>query len=190
MRIAVVGGIGSGKSEFVKVAREMGVRCVSADEINADLMQNPDYIAKIASAFPTAVKDGKINKATLSAIVFSDSEMRGKLNAIAHPQILARITAISENVLIVELPLLIESGAADLFDNIVLISAPLEQRVQRLVRDRGMSEESAQAVIKAQVNEEELRQLATQVIINDGSIERLRKSAAELIGQLCNINKG
>lgn len=190
MRIAVVGGIGSGKSEFVKVAREMGVRCVSADEINADLMQNPDYIARIASAFPTAVKDGKINKATLSSIVFSDSEMRGKLNAIAHPQILARITAISENVLIVELPLLIESGAADLFDNIVLISAPLEQRVQRLVRDRGMSEESAQAVINAQVNEEELRQLATQVIINDGSIESLRKSAAELIGQLCNITKG
>lgn len=187
MRIAVVGGIGSGKSEFVKVAREMGVRCVSADEINADLMKNPDYIAKIAASFPSAVKDGKINKATLSAIVFSDSDMRAKLNAIAHPQILEQITEISEKILIVELPLLIESGAADLFDNIVLISAPLELRVQRLIRDRGMSEESAQAVIKAQVDEEELRQLATHIIVNDGSIEKFRQSATELIWRLCNL---
>ncbi|MBD5092165.1 MAG: dephospho-CoA kinase, partial [Clostridiales bacterium] len=76
MRIAIVGGIGSGKSEVLKVARDMGLACLSADEINAELLKTPEYIAEIATAFPAAVKDGGIDKAALAKIVFSDDSAR------------------------------------------------------------------------------------------------------------------
>ena len=72
MNIALIGGIGSGKSEVLKVAREMGIAALSADEINAGLLKSPEYIEKIAAAFPGCVVCGVVDKARLASEVFSD----------------------------------------------------------------------------------------------------------------------
>ena len=91
MRIAIIGGIGSGKSEAMKTAAELGFSTLSADEINSGLLQSPDYINEIAVAFPTVVASGSVDRKKLADIVFSDEIELKKLNAIAHPNILRRI---------------------------------------------------------------------------------------------------
>lgn len=73
MRIAVIGGIGSGKSEAIKAAAELGIHTLSADEINSKLLCDADYIREIAAGFPQAVKDGAVDRRLLADIVFSDS---------------------------------------------------------------------------------------------------------------------
>ena len=65
MKVAVTGGIGAGKSEFMRAVKELGIRTYSADEINAELLRDKRYIEKLSEAFPLAVKDGKVDKAAL-----------------------------------------------------------------------------------------------------------------------------
>lgn len=176
MRIAVVGGIGAGKSTVLDVARSLGIKTLSADEINAELMRDKAYIAKIANAFPSAVQNGVINRAELAKLVFNDDGKRSKLNAIAHPLILERIKADTSDPLAVEMPLLIESGAADMFDEIVLVCTPAAVRILRVkLRKSGHSHTLKR--MRAQVKEKELKAVATRVLYNSGSKQRLIKNA-------------
>ena len=71
MKVAVTGGIGAGKSEFMRAVKELGIRTYSADEINAELLRDKRYIEKLSEAFPLAVKDGKVDKSVLREEVFS-----------------------------------------------------------------------------------------------------------------------
>ena len=68
------GGIGAGKSEFMRAVKELGIRTYSADEINAELLRDKRYIEKLSEAFPLAVKDGKVDKSVLREEVFSDEK--------------------------------------------------------------------------------------------------------------------
>ena len=75
MKVAVTGGIGAGKSEFMRAVKELGIRTYSADEINAELLRDKRYIEKLSAAFPLAVKDGKVDKVALREEVFSDDRV-------------------------------------------------------------------------------------------------------------------
>ena len=183
VKIAIIGGIGSGKSEVLKVARQMGVATLNADEINAELLSSPEYIADIARVFPTAVVGGTVDRRRLADIVFVNDKEREKLNAIAHPRILARIKEDKRNPLVVEMPLLFECGAQDIFDEIVLVRTPLDTRLARLEK-RGLDRESAIKRINAQAREDELMTVATRVIDNSGDIETLCKNAKFLFVEL------
>ena len=136
MKVAVIGGIGTGKSEVLKVAREMGIACLSADEINAELLRDPQYVAKLSERFPECVVCGVVDKPRLSALVFSDKESRLALNAIAHPEIKKRIEGNAADPLVVELPLVYESGMRDAFDEIVLVTAPRRVRAHSYAHHR------------------------------------------------------
>lgn len=182
MRIAIIGGIGSGKSEVVKVAREAGIFCLSADEINADLLKSQEYISKIAAIFPTVVKDGEVDKKALAHIVFQNDEMRKKLNSIAHPEIMSKIRECDISPLVCELPLYIEGGDRA-FDEVILVHACLIKRIKRL-KCRGLSNREAIARIRSQASESELKKYATYVLNNNGSIERLRADARCLFDEL------
>ena len=142
MKIAVIGGIGSGKSEVMKVAKEMGITCLSADEINDALLHEPVYISKIASRFPECVAHGVVDKPKLASVVFSDEKKRRALNDIAHPEIARRIAECDADPLAVELPLALESGMATAFDEVILVSAPKSLRLKRLER-RGVPGEDS-----------------------------------------------
>lgn len=175
MRIAIIGGIGSGKSEVMKIAKERGFFCLSADEINSELLKTPTYIQKIASAFPTVVKDGEVDRKALASIVFGDANARAKLNAIAHPEIMRRIAECKESPLAVELPLFVEGGD-EAFDEIVYVKAPILKRIARLRKGRGMSAKQAIARIKSQVPSSVLRAKSTIVINNSKSLALLSKN--------------
>ncbi|MDE6302132.1 MAG: dephospho-CoA kinase [Clostridia bacterium] len=183
MRIAIIGGIGSGKSEVLKIARQMGVAALSADEINAELLALPEYIAEIARVFPAAVVNGTVDRHRLAEIVFANDNEREKLNTIAHPRILARIKDDNRSPLVVEMPLLLECGAQGMFDEIVLVRTPLDTRLERLEK-RGLDKESAIKRINAQASEDELMTVATRVIDNSGDIETLCKNAKLLFNEL------
>ena len=90
MKIAVIGGIGAGKSEVLGAAREMGITCLSADEINAELLKDPDYIAELEKRFPDCVVCGVGDKTRVSARVYSGNNSSLELNAREHRRIQRR----------------------------------------------------------------------------------------------------
>lgn len=183
MRIAVIGGIGSGKSEVMKIAKERGFFCLSADEINAELLKTPSYIQKIATLFPSVVSNGVVDKGALAKIVFSDRDERKKLNALAHPEIMRVISECKESPLVVELPLFIEGGD-EAFDEIVYVRTPLFKRISRLKKGRGMSVKQAVSRIRSQVPSAVLRAKATIVIDNSRSLSALQARANETFNQI------
>lgn len=178
MKIAIVGGIGSGKSEVLAVAKALGYATLSADEVNAELLRDGDYVERLRKLFPTAVKNGVVDKSVLSAIVFSDENERLKLNALAHPEIAKRIKAVGDAV--VELPLALESGVIGLFDEIILVRCSLETRLNRLEK-RGVDRERAKKIIAVQVPDSALEKVATAVIDNDGTVAELREKATRML---------
>ena len=183
MRIAVIGGIGSGKSEVMKIAKERGFFCLSADEINAELLKTPSYIQKIATLFPSVVSNGVVDKGALAKIVFSDRGERKKLNALAHPEIMRVISECKESPLVVELPLFIEGGD-EAFDEIVYVRAPLFKRISRLKKGRGMSAKQAVSRILSQVPSAVLRAKATIVIDNSRSLSALKERAYKTFNRI------
>lgn len=182
MRVAIIGGIGSGKSEVLKIAKEKGFFCLSADEINANLLVSPSYIAKIAAAFPTVVKDGAVDKKALANIVFFDDEQLETLNAIAHPEIAKVINECAEPLVAAELPIVLESVIGE-FDEILFVSTPYRTRIKRL-KGRGLDESQAKARMRAQVKPSELKKIATYIVDNSGSLDDLRVNAGKIFDEI------
>ena len=167
MKVAVTGGIGAGKSEFMRAVKELGIRTYSADEINAELLRDKRYIEKLSAAFPLAVKDGK----------------RKTLNALAHPEIRRKIEEITGDA-VVEVPLLFESGMTDLFDRVIVVTAGEDVRINRIVSTRNISKDLAKNIIKNQTTDDERIKRADYVAINDGTRKDLYEQAKNIIKRI------
>lgn len=183
MKVAVTGGIGAGKSEFMRAVKELGIRTYSADEINAELLRDKGYIEKLSEAFPLAVKDGKVDKAVLREEVFSDEKKRKTLNALAHPEIRRKIEEITGDA-VVEVPLLFESGMTDLFDRVIVVTAGEDARINRIVSTRNISKDLAKNIIKNQTTDDERIKRADYVAINDGTRKDLYEQAKNIIKRI------
>lgn len=183
MKVAVTGGIGAGKSEFMRAVKELGIRTYSADEINAELLRDKGYIEKLSAAFPFAVKDGKVDKSVLREEVFSDEKKRKTLNALAHPEIRRQIEEITGDA-VVEVPLLFESGMTDLFDRVIVVTAGEDVRINRIVSTRNISKDLAKNIIKNQTTDDERIKRADYVAINDGTRKDLYEQAKNIIKRI------
>ena len=183
MKVAVTGGIGAGKSEFMRAVKELGIRTYSADEINAELLRDKGYIEKLSAAFPFAVKDGKVDKVALREEVFSDEKKRKTLNALAHPEIRRKIEEITGDA-VIEVPLLFESGMTDLFDRVIVVTAGEDVRINRIVSTRNISKDLAKNIIKNQATDDERIKLADYVAINDGTRKDLYEQAKNIIKRI------
>ena len=183
MKVAVTGGIGAGKSEFMRAVKELGIRTYSADEINAELLRDKRYIEKLSEAFPLAVKDGKVDKSVLRKEVFSDEKKRKTLNALAHPEIRRQIEEITGDA-VVEVPLLFESGMTDLFDRVIVVTAGEDVRINRIVSTRNISKDLAKNIIKNQTTDDERLKRADYVAINDGTRKDLYEQAKNIIKRI------
>lgn len=183
MKVAVTGGIGAGKSEFMRAVKELGIRTYSADEINAELLRDKRYIEKLSEAFPLAVKDEKVDKSVLREEVFSDEKKRKTLNALAHPEIRRKIEEITGDA-VVEVPLLFESGMTDLFDRVIVVTAGEDARINRVVSTRNISKDLAKNIIKNQATDDERIKRADYVAINDGTRKDLYEQAKNIIKRI------
>ena len=181
LTIGLTGGIASGKSTVSRRLAELGATVVDADAV-ARALQEPGQpglegvVAEFGPGVLTA--DGRLDRAALGVRVFADPDARARLNAVIHPLVRAeaerRVAAAGEDAVVVQdIPLLVETGQHDRFDLVLTVQAPAEERVRRMVEDRGMSPEDARRRIAAQATDEQRRAVATAVLDNSTTIEDL-----------------
>ena len=181
--VAVSGGIGSGKSSVTRVFASLGAVTADADAIARQVLEPGEpTLSEVARAFGDDLlrEDGSLDRALLASRVFSGEgadERVARLNAITHPVIEARAWSILRgapegSVAVYDIPLLIEGDHADRFDAVVIVDAPIEERVKRL-EGRGVAPEDARARIRAQASSQERRTITTIWINNEGSADDL-----------------
>lgn len=188
LRVGLTGGIGAGKSEVSRRLAEAGAVLVDADKIAREVVEpGTEGLAAVVAEFGEDVlrPDGSLDREKLGAIVFADAERRTALNAIVHPLVGKRSMELFEAapedaVVVYDVPLLAEGDRAGDFDLVVVVDAPEEVQVRRLVADRGMSEEQARARIAAQATRERRRAIADVVIDNSGDLAALERQVDEL----------
>ena len=166
IKIAICGGIGSGKSMVSKILRESGAFVISADEVNAEMLREQDYISLIRNTFPDVVHNNEINKKELARLIYTDEKSRLKLMEISHPIIFKRMMDRAGNHLIVffEIPLMSKCDIK--FDRIWYVSASMADRVCAIVRRDGVSESFARKVIALQSDEEKMIERADVILVN------------------------
>lgn len=192
MRVGLTGGVASGKSTVSAILAELGAVVVDADLLAREVVApGTDGLAEVVDAFGPGVigPDGALDRPSLGAVVFADPERRRVLEAIIHPRVRARGAALEEAagpdaIVVHDIPLLVETGQGAAFDAVVVVDVPVEVQVERMVRDRGMSEADARARVAAQATREERLAAATHVIDNTGSLASLRTRVIEVFEAL------
>jgi dephospho-CoA kinase len=195
--IGLTGGIGSGKSTVARRFAELGLAVIDADAVAREIVAPGEpVLAELAARFGDDVvgPDGALDRLALADIVFRDDHARADLDRITHPRIAGRIasriaelgaswTGDEPPMAVVDHPLLIETGQAGRFDAVVVVLAPAELRVRRLVT-RGLREEDARARLAAQTDDDTRRRVATHVLHNEGGVDELRARVDELHREL------
>ncbi|HEX6316085.1 MAG TPA: dephospho-CoA kinase [Gemmatimonadaceae bacterium] len=184
--VGLTGNIASGKSEVAHIFSDLGATVIDADELAREVVRpGTPALAAIRERWGERVlhPDGTLNRAALRAIVFSSESDRQDLNAIVHPEVKRlRDTLIDEarergdRVVVASIPLLFEAGLQGEFDRIILVDAPDETRLDRLVHRRGLSPAEATRMMAAQMPAAAKRSLAHVIIENDGDLKALRRA--------------
>lgn len=186
--IGLTGGIASGKSTVAAVLAELGAIVIDADALaHQAVAPGTAGLAEIESRFGAEVinADGGLDRAALGAIVFADETEREALNAIIHPRVREAARAVREHadaddVVVEDIPLLVETGQADRFELVVVVQAEESARIQRMVDHRGMTDEDARSRIRAQASDAERAAVADVVLRNEGTVEELRTQTEQL----------
>jgi len=184
--VGLTGGIGSGKSTVSARFAQLGAAVVDADRIAREVVEPGEpALDELVERFGDDLlrPDGTLDRKALAAIVFSDDRARADLNAITHPRIgaelLDRVQRLRNDppdsgIVILDVPLLTESMATvQGHDVLVVVEAPEQIRVQRVVASRDTSEDDVRARIRTQQTDEERRTVATHVIDNSGDLDDL-----------------
>lgn len=184
--VGLTGGIGSGKSTVSALLAERGARVVDADAITRQLQApGQPVLAAMVERFGGSIlaEDGTLDRAAVASIVFTDAEALADLNAIVHPAVGAEIAARLEaaagtdDVVVLDVPLLLESGRSDLA-GIIVVDLDPDEAVARLVAHRGFDAADARARIGRQLNRHERLARADLVIDNHGSRADLEAEVA------------
>ena len=187
--IGLTGGIGSGKTYVGARLVERGAVLIDADVLAREVVEpgRPAY-GRVVERFGSEVvaSDGKLDRAAIAAIVFNDAQALADLNAIVHPEVGVEIAArlatesAGDHVVVVDIPLLVEGGNADRypFAGVLVVDAPVDLALERLVSVRGMDRADAEARIANQASREERIRAADFVIMNMGTFEELEEMVA------------
>lgn len=190
-KIGLTGGIGAGKSTVARLFAEHGALVVDADALAREVVApGTPGLAEIEEAFGPDVlaADGSLDREALAKVVFADPDKRRTLEQITHPKIGERTREVFEqagpdDVVVHDVPLLVELGMAPLYDAVVVVEAPEETRLHRL-EGRGLAREQALERIRSQAEPERRREVATVVVDNTGDESALRRRVDEVWAQL------
>jgi dephospho-CoA kinase len=188
LRVGLTGGIGSGKTTVARRLADRGAVLVDSDVLARAVVEpGTDGLAEIVAEFGDQVLDaaGALDRPALASVVFGDADARARLNAIVHPRVRRRsdeliAAAPSDAVVVQDVPLLVESGMAPSFPLVVIVHADAEERVRRLVGQRGMSEADARGRIAAQAGDEARRAVADVWLDNSGKPEEIESAVDAL----------
>jgi dephospho-CoA kinase len=184
--IALTGGIGCGKSLAAQYFAELGAMVIDADQLaRASIERGSQGFDEVVSFFGDSIlNNGDIDRRALGELIFKDAEAKRKLESIVHPFVRrefeeAVASLKSDEVLVYEIPLLVETGAQDRFDIVVTVESDLENRIARL-RQRGMHISEIEGRIAAQATREQRVEAADFLIENDGSEDELLRQVENI----------
>ena len=194
LRIALTGGIGSGKSAVTDHLRALGVTVLDADEFSHQVTaKGGAALERIGEAFGPGVlpPDGSLDRAALRRLVFANAAARAQLETILHPDIRQRMWEAAAQTdapyCVFSIPLLIETGRAKEFDRVLVVEAPASMRRERTAHRSDLDRKQIDAIIAAQASDEERRQTAADLIVNDNSLEVLGSKVKELHQHYLNL---
>lgn len=185
--IGLTGGIGSGKSTVSALLADRGAVVIDADAITRELQQpGTPVLAAMVERFGEGIlnPDGTLDRQAVADAVFADHDALADLGRIVHPEVGAEIArrlheeAETDHVVILDVPLLVESGRDDMAA-LVVVDVDPEIAVRRLVEQRGMREDDARARMARQASRDERRAKADVVIDNSGSLDDLRHAVSD-----------
>lgn len=205
LNVALTGNIAAGKSRVAALFRKWGATVIDADALVREVQEpgTPVFHAIVARFGASVIgPDGRLNRPALRQIVFQDPVARASLESLVHPAVQAlRVEQVEdaerrkEPLVVSDIPLLFESMDPDAFDAVVLVDAPEEERLTRLIRDRHLPREDAEAMIRAQLPTSEKRrwrssapaQRSPYVIENDADLETLEARARVVFDELTRL---
>jgi dephospho-CoA kinase len=190
MRVALTGGIASGKSTVASLFAELGVPIVDMDEIAREVVApGSALLAQVIERFGPSVRaaDGSLERRALREIIFREASARTGLEALLHPAIRARAAqreaAARGPYVITVIPLLAETERAGDYDRVLLVDCEERTQRERLAQRDGSSAATIEAALGAQASRAERRALANDVIVNDGALATLESRVRELHAQ-------
>jgi dephospho-CoA kinase len=192
VRVGLTGGIASGKSTVSAILAELGAVVIDADALAREVVARgtPGLDAVVAAFGPGVLTpEGDLDRPAVGALVFGDAGARRRLEAVIHPLVHERSAqlereAAPDAVVVHDIPLLAEVGRAGSFDAVVVVDAPPELQLSRMVQDRGWTHEDAASRIAAQATRADRLAIATHVIDNTGSLDELREQVVRIYAEL------
>jgi dephospho-CoA kinase len=193
--VALTGGIGAGKSLVAQYFSELGARVVDADQLSRIAIERgSEGFDEVITRFGESIlRNGDIDRKALGEIIFKDKSAKADLEAIIHPRVRELFFEVvsdlsADEILIYEIPLLVETGAASNFDQIITVEADLEIRKSRLLK-RGMFISEIESRLGAQASPSEREAVATHVIENSGDEDQLLRKVENLWEELQRLSK-
>lgn len=189
IRVAITGGIGSGKTTVAKIINEQGYKVISCDEVYEELLCDRAFTDKLLNCFGTEIfYKGKVDKKKLAEIVFSDNDKLVKLNGLTHPAIMAEVMKRTENTALsfCEVPLLFENGFEKFFDEIIVVMRNERERVKSVVKRDSISEKDVYKRINAQLDYKNGNFTEYYVIHNTLGFTDLQKKTIKILENLKN----
>ncbi len=187
LKIGLTGGIGSGKSTVCRLFQELGVAIVDADLIARQLVEpGQPALSRLVDHFGGQIlnADGCLNRAKLRNLVFSDADKKLQLENILHPLVYTRIAAEIEqlqgNYCIVAIPLLLETGKAEIVDRVLIVDCSVENQLERVIHRDNLSREQVLSIIASQIPRQQRLTLADDVIDNSTTPAQLAEQVKRL----------
>lgn len=174
IRLGITGGIGAGKSVICKILEVLGIPVFYADKVGRELLTEPNIIARVVEIFGEHVigQNDTIDRAALASLVFSSDKELDKLTDIIHPEVRKRFGTWCElhekySVVGQEAAVMIESGGFRTMDHLLVVSAPQQLRIDRVVARDGVTPEQVRSRMANQLSESERCAYADTVVLND-----------------------
>lgn len=186
-KIAIAGNIASGKSQVERILKQRGYTVYDSDDIAHDVLDS------LTGFYGYDVfTDGKIDRKKLGNLVFSNQELRKKLELIVHPLVKKRIIELfdkhsNEKYIFISVPLLFEAGFDSIFDKVIFVSVSKDIQLKRLMKRNNLSEKEANLRINSQIKQEEKIEKADFVIDNNLTIDNLDEQISNILNQLVSV---
>jgi len=187
LRIALTGGIASGKSTVADLFARLGAPVIDTDLIARQVVEpGQPALGRVVAEFGPGIlaADGNLDRRRLRELIFADRDAKRKLEAILHPAIRSEMerqsAAAGGPYQLLVIPLLAEGGRRDHLQRVLLVDAPEELQIERLMRRDGVSRPQALASLAAQANRAQRQALADDIILNTGQATELEGRVAEL----------
>ena len=184
--IGLTGGIGSGKSLAAEYFANFGALVIDADQLaRAVIERGTTGFDEVVAVFGDSIlKNGEIDRRALGELIFKDSALKSKLEAIIHPRVRSEFEEAvasleGDQILIYEIPLLFETGGAARFDSVITVEANMDERIARLLK-KGLHISEIEARIAAQATREQRLSIADFVIENNGTQDELLRKVENI----------